>query len=170
MKNLPVPYFSQYDFSVQETWRPRACTIVNLFMALLYFGKAEGTSIQELIAKGESLGGFTEHGWKHDTILELAHAQGIPAYREEFRNKDDKEEEGRLREAGWEKIWSACSEDVLPIVSIRKENGSYHTVLIVGSDERGLFYHDPEVGPNLFISKEDFMSSWRGLVMFIGLE
>ncbi len=168
MQNLPVPYLSQYDFSLPEIWRPRACTIVNLFMALSYYGKLEGRTINELLDEASAVGGFCERGWKHDVIIELAKKYGVPAHREEFRNKDP-EEETRLRNEGYEKIRKSHERNGLPIVSLKKNNGSYHTVLVVGSDERGFLYHDPEVGPNLCMPKEDFMSSWRGLAMFIGL-
>ena len=163
---LSVPFYSQYGDDVPEIWRPHACTVANTKMVLDFFLGAENvSSLAELITEAESTGGFGPRGWTHDTIVYLCHNHGLHAYRQEFRSRDARHEE-KLSQEGVEKIKQALTNGFPTIVSVQKENGSYHTVTVIGMTDTGFIYHDPETGPSQEMSFGDFVRQWRKLAIF----
>ncbi len=160
-----TPLFqSQYSDDVPEVWRPRACSIANVRMVLVSRGDDVST-MADLIAEGESMNGFGPRGWVHDALVFLLHNHGVPAYREEFRSRDDAHAEVLMR-VGVEKIRESVRAGHPVMVSLQKENGSYHTVLVYEVTDDGFVYHDPEVGPSQSVSEEVFLKQWKRLAIF----
>ena len=160
---MPVPFLSQYDESISEDWRSRACSVTNLYMVL----KSRGvdTTVQALIEEGESIGAFGPRGWTHEGIVRLAHNHGVSAYAQEFRSLDEQKAEA-LGKKGIQKIHLHLEKGIPAIVSIQKENGSFHTITLVGSSENGFLVHDPEEKEPTVLEEADFLKRWRRLSIF----
>lgn len=163
---LSVPFHSQYGDEVPHDWQAHACSIVNLVMVLEFLTK-HTFLIAELIREGESIGGFGPRGWTHDAIVLLAHNHGVQAYRQEFRSCEDAVAE-KLAHDGFHKIEKTVREGTPVIVSVQKENGSYHTVTVIHTDENAVIFHDPEAGENQELSRDEFLKKWRRLAIFFG--
>lgn len=160
---MSVPFLSQYDESILESWRPRACSVTNLYMVLKSFGVE--VTVSELIEEGESIGAFGSRGWTHEGIVRLAHNHGVSAYAQEFRSKDAQIAE-TLQKKGIQKIRTTLEGGLPVIVSIQKENGSYHTITLIEHSEEGFLVHDPEEKEATHISGLEFLKKWRGLSIF----
>ncbi len=172
---LEIPFYSQYDDVLDETWRSKACAVTCLKMAL-DFSSTNTPSIDELIKEGVSINGYTPHGWSHDVIVFLAHNHGVPAYREEFRSANTNFQK-ELENIGLQRIIMAVTKKRGVVASIIKPNDSYHTVLTVGFEGEEMnpthiVYHDPDTkdGGSAFqkVSLQDFLEKWRKLAIFIG--
>lgn len=167
---LPVPYVSQHADDVPEKWRPDSCAIACVKMAIDYFAQIssdiESVSMSMLIDEGLVMDGFTEYGWKHDVLIALCQMNGLlGSYREEFRDKASPEHEEELREEGFKKIGKTIKTQMPVIVSVKTEKG-FHMVLVIGVTDDGFIIHDSAKGPNVHLSKDDFMKTWRGLAVF----
>lgn len=160
---MSVPFLSQYDESIPEGWRSRACSVTNLYMVL----KSRGvdTTVEALIEEGESIGAFGPRGWTHEGIVRLAHNHGVSAYAQEFRSKDAQIAE-TLQKKGIQKIRTTLEGGLPVIVSIQKESGSYHTLTLVERSEEGFLVHDPEEKEATYIPEADFLKKWRSLAIF----
>ena len=162
-----VPYFSQYDTTIPEEWRPRACGVVSLAMALGFILKKEIVA-PELIEEGLKINAY--HGvlgWRHDVLVELANNRGAHAHREEFK-KD------RELQVGIEKIKRVIENKGVPIVSIIvPDMHDTHLVPLTGFNNDGFFYHESAKKSNdqeveyVFISNIDFETRWRRLAIFV---
>ena len=157
--NMSIPFLSQYDESIPESWRSRACSVTNLFMVL----KSRGvdTTVEALIGEGESIGAFGPRGWTHEGIVRLAHNHGVSAYAQEFRSRDENIAT-ELRQKGLEKI----KQNLPVIASIQKDNGSFHTITLVEATGEDFMVHDPEEKEPTRITEADFLKKWRGLSIF----
>ena len=194
---LSVPFYSQHKDVFSEEWRSKSCAIVCLKMALDFLSPQNGLSTDDLIKEGEIIqndmiekgymtGEHASNGWSHDVIVFISHNHGILAYREEFRSikvdkelqvftKGDFEEE--LETRAIQKITQIIEKKKPVIISIKKPNGSFHTVLVVGFESNHtnpsfFFYHDPDTenGGNaeMKVSITEFLKIWRRLAIFIG--
>ncbi|MFA6340721.1 MAG: C39 family peptidase [Candidatus Paceibacterota bacterium] len=169
---LNVPYYSQFIDVSDRYWMPRACLITCLKMVLNYYGKAEDVSIDDLIKKGQDIGGYGKSGWFHDSIVALAKDLGLEVHREE---KIDTEE-GLLH------IKGSIDKNDPVIVSIVKDilgQKKFHTVVITGYEEKdgkisGFYFHDPESTSDernreaKFVDTDIFKSEWRRMAIFFG--
>lgn len=184
MPNLKVKFASQYKDIQDESWKPRACSIASLWMALKTLRKDFKLTPDELLEEGLSINGYSYTGfWRHASIAILAHNHGLPAYIEEFKsepfNKPTKYAKGLLN-YGAEKIFNFLKNGQgLVIVSIPKnwtELNKPHAVLLTGvkvkNGEKYFLYNDSAketekagAGQEIFI--EDFKKSWRKLAIFI---
>ncbi|QQR82425.1 C39 family peptidase [Candidatus Campbellbacteria bacterium] len=162
---LDIPFISQYDARVPESWRPRACSVTNLYMVLSFFNTTENVTTTSLIQEGESIGAYGPRGWTHEGIVRLARNHGIRAYAQEFRSSNTTCEE-KLTTEGIEKIKEVLASGCPTIVSVQKENGSYHTITVVGESDVGFLCHDPEIGEYQEVSLETFLKRWRKLAIF----
>lgn len=170
MRMISVPYLSQFDESVPAQWRERACSITNLAMVLRYFSLENDVTIEALIREGESIeGAFGSRGWTHESIVRLARNHGVSAYAQEFKSRDEGITE-RFFHEGVGKIRQQTNAGVPVMVSIKKDNGSFHTVTIIHTNGTSVVYHDPEVGPSQMVSVEEFAKIWRRLAIFFETE
>jgi hypothetical protein len=163
--SLAISRISQYSDVVPRDWQHRSCSVVNLFMVLSFFNATENVTVASLIQEGESIGAYGPHGWIHEGVVRLAHNHGVHAYAQEFRSLDGVLEQ-RLALGGITKIKEMLTKGFPTIVSIQKENGSYHTVTVVGTMDNGFICHDPELGEALEIPIEVFLKRWRKLAIF----
>lgn len=161
-----TPYTFQKADAVPEEWRDESCAIACVKMIIDHIRPLEAVSMKSLLEEGVALDGFSERGWKHDVLVRLLNEHGVPAHREEFRDPDASLEI-KKREEGLARI-EECAVSKKPVmVSIKKDNGSYHIVLVVGKTEDGFIVHDSETGPDVPITKEIFQKIWRGLAIFV---
>jgi uncharacterized protein YvpB len=175
---LTVPFLSQHSDVADPKWQKESCTIVNLAMALSYYGKKVTT--EELIAEGESIGGYCGEkiGWDHESIVRLARNHGINAYRQEFRS-NNKTHQKELTEKGIEKLAQHIQKGNVATVSVRNKfeaSRGFHTILLIGVSRNlrgritGFIYHDPDnevtEGKNQIVDKQTFLIHWRKLAIF----
>lgn len=171
---LKVPFFWQYDESIPQDWRHRACTMSSLSMVLRFFEREVTPS--EIIKEGLSLKGayIQGVGWDHKASSWLAHNHGVQAYSEEFRtlveNKPSQYDQIFL-ENGIKKIKKSVESGIPVLVSIKmdfKEENNPHTIVIVGTTENGFLYHDSkyEDGTYREVSEEVFKHAWRRFAVF----
>lgn len=158
---LQIPFVSQRGSDIAPEWNDSACGVACVAMCLV--GRVP---LQELINEGVALEGFGERGWKHDILVQLLRNHGAEAHREEFRDVDTAVEHAK-REEGFVRIADNLLNGKPVIVSIRKTNGSYHMLVVIGIDGDGYVAHDPEIGPRITIPKKEFASMWRGLAIFV---
>lgn len=186
---LATKYFSQFRDVVSEEWKPKACSLACLKMALDYHNAADKLSIDDLIKEGIAIGGYSNHGWTHHAISLLSHNHGVPAYHEEFRSVSVDPTDGRFSKssfedemlaAGLSRLQKGLDENRLPIVSIMRnwdQNSTFHSILLVGYESegetlKGFYYHDPDTlqgeREGLFVDTETFLKNWRKMAVFIG--
>ena len=172
---LQIPFYSQYDDIMDESWRSKACVVTCLKMALDFLS-ADVPPIDDLIQEGVSINGYTPYGWSHDAIVFLAHNHGVPAYKEEFRSANSAFQKN-MEQIGLQRIITTIVQKRPVIASVTKPNDSYHTVLIVGFEGEearptNIIYHDPDtknVGSAFQkVSLLDFLEKWRKLAIFLG--
>ncbi len=166
---MKVPYHSQHAEDVEEVWRPRACGIASLRMALEALGSTVD-STQELIEHGLKLGAYIQGvGWKHQGLVELAEARGASAYRREFKKWWWKVHPYFVRR----ELAAALKRGEVPIISVTVEGKTdTHLVPLVGYDKSGFYFHEPAAhsateGANKKISFKDFTARFRNLAIFI---
>lgn len=170
---MNVPYYSQRLDIEEEHWRGKACTIANIKMLFDYYS-VQTPSLAELIDECFAMGGFGEHGWIHEKVVQLARNYGLPAYRQEFRSSNPLHE-ATLGAFGIKKICESVSKQEPVIVSVRNkftEGGGYHTILLIDCDAEGFIFHDSdadrrEKGEGQKVDFETFKKHWRNLAIFV---
>lgn len=174
---LDVPYYSQWLDVKDADWRRRSCGIAALKMAMLALRSPrrsrdeEGdVSLDDLIKKGLALPNAYDprFGWVHDGLVALAKECG-------FQNSFRKEWPAKSAE-GINYIVDIISQDIPVIASIKSPTGG-HLILLIGFEKengvlKGFYYHDPdakdrEFGKNKFMAKKDFLSSWKGRIIWV---
>lgn len=186
---LSVEFISQNDPSIPDGWADRSCAIVCLKMCMNFYGAKNSflmPKIQELIKEGLAMLGdqySPKVGWKHDSIVWLAHNHGVPAYKEEFRSDEidlnTKEHKpsifsDELLEIGMKRIRESIDNEIPVIVSLLPGFGSvsnFHLMVIIGYDDNGFVVHDPSDSKpkeNFSISKDEFLKYWRKYAIFVG--
>lgn len=168
---MTIPYVSQHADDIPQKWRTEVCALACVKMSIDHFAQISSDvaspSMGTLLDEGLAMDGYTTHGWKHDTLLALCRMNGlVGSYREEFRDTASPQHE--LREKGFGKIRDTIKESAPVIVSVKTDKG-FHMVLIIGTTNDGFIVHDSAQGPNISLSKKQFMERWRGLVVFPAL-
>lgn len=179
-KIIYVPYYSQYDESLDEHWQKRVCGLVCLKMVLDFYGSQTPDLKDFLKLALEKEAYHNPNGWIHDKLLEIAKDFGRKeAHRKEYKSQDEREQE-LLLENGISEIVFYLGQNKPVIVSAVKKfefKDKFHQVVLVGleSDDMGnllgFYYHDSdylnEEGKNLFVSLEKFNEYWRKMAIFI---
>ncbi len=170
-----VPYYSQRLDVGRAFWRPRACGVVALKMAMDYVGKDSArykkSSIDQLIDLGAAIHAHDpEHGWIHNGLIAIAKLNGFKkSYREEWVSEE--------RIDGVETIVELVAHQV-PVLSSMMSRTGGHLVTLVGlvmSKEGaciGFFYHDPNSKDHIKgrfkkISLDQFMKNWKGRIVVV---
>jgi len=179
---LEVPFWSQKHNVDNEEYIDNACGIVCVKMVLAY-PLRDSRSVDDLIKEGHVVGGKSDAGWNHETLVRLLRNHGILAYRQEFKSHevdlgskkgtDNVEETENFINLGMEKIQGSIDHGFPIIVSVKPgfgENGGDHLVLVVGYDDENFYINDPqrkgyEKDP-IRISLERFKEYWKGLTIF----
>jgi len=161
---LNVPYYSQYDESLDKDWQRRACGLVCLKM-VLDFHKVETPEINEFLKLVLGKGTYhNSNGWIHNKLLEIAVGFGVEAFR-----KEKMEDE--------EKLKISLDEGNPVIVSIKARRflpefeGKFHQIVLTGYNGKGFYYNDSDYqgneGKDLFVPIGKFMEYWRKMAIFI---
>jgi uncharacterized protein YvpB len=188
-KTLNVEFISQNDSSVPEGWSDRSCAIVCLKMCLDFYGTKKllvMPRIPALIKEGSAMLGDQYNpkvGWKHDSLVWLAHNHGVPAYKEEFRSDEINLETREfspsvfsedLIKIGMNRIKESIEKEIPVIVSLLPGFGSvsnFHLLVIIGYDDKGFVVHDPSDSKpkeSFHIPIKDFLKYWRKYAIFVG--
>ena len=178
-KVLPVPFVSQNSFDVPAEFHNNACGIACTKMILDYMPESYKSeylmgglrTMNDLIEEGIVIGGLTDNGWKHDSLVRLLRNRNIMSYCQEYRSIDIVIDqihgvtfsEGKnypdIQNIGIEKIIKKINSGLPTIVSVMpnfNDNKETHLILIIGyeiekipqnSDQPingSFYYHDPD--------------------------
>jgi hypothetical protein len=83
------------DLGPVAEWSDRACGMAALRMILAAYGRP-APSLTELVKTGAAVGAYTQRGWRHADLADLATSLGVPAQAEAVEAADLP---GRLHEA-----------------------------------------------------------------------
>lgn len=149
---INVPYYSQRLDVKRVFWRPRACGIVALKMAMDYHGRGAAgykkKSADVLIDEGVKMGAYYDRfggwirdpevirilkaqglGWIHQGLVRLARQQGFKkTFRKEWKYKDT-HPETRLRSI---RYIVRLLESSAPVLASVRMGSSGHLILLVG--------------------------------------
>jgi len=184
-KILNINYESQNSQYVPDMWKNNACGIAVIKMIISFLQKTL-PPIDTLINQGVAIGGYTEDGWTHESLVRLLRNYGINAYPQEFRTISVEFNENgpvfnpsefseKLFESGIQKIIQKIDNKLPSIVSVNagfNDNAHTHLVLITGYDDKGFFYHDPDSRNGVtkkdeFVDLEKFKEYWRKFAIFV---
>ncbi|MBI2062252.1 MAG: C39 family peptidase [Candidatus Yanofskybacteria bacterium] len=166
---IKLPICNQYDAEHDPKWAHRICAICSLWMLLKLYNPKFNISVMDLVKKGLAKDGYLENiGWKHETIVELANDFGLELqYAKNFFYTSKEKESGLL-------IVNRNLENGQPVLaSVHRSRGG-HMLVIHGFQESsgkvsGYFVQDPDGrvhGHNYFLTKQEFLSSWRGGLIY----
>lgn len=162
---IKLPICNQHDAGHDSQWTHRICAICSLWMLLKLRDPDFNVSVMDLVKRGLEKDGYIERvGWKHASIVEVAKDFGLELqYTKKFYYTTEEKETGLL-------VINHNLEKGQPVlVSVRRPSNS-HVLIINGFKEDGgeivgYFVQDPDgrvYGHNYFLTKSEFMSSWRG--------
>ena len=166
---IKLPTCNQYDAEHDLEWSHRICAICSLWILLKHHNSKFNLSVMDLVKKGLGKNGYIENiGWKHETIVELAKDFGLDIqYVKKFFYTPEEKESGLL-------IINHNLENGQPVlVSVHRSQGS-HMLVVHGFKESdgevvGYYIQDPDGrvnGHNYFLTKQEFLSSWRGGLIY----
>lgn len=190
---IDIKYYSQHRDVDDAYWQPRSCSIVCLKTVMDFYASDRAgkkiPQISDLIKEGVLIGGFGKDGWLHDSIVMLAHNHGFSAYRQEFRSMDIDYENEKMISGTFEEKISKDGIDkflrylnskkpvIVSVVKKFKEEDKFHTVVLVGYEEKegniiGFYYHDPDAngvedGAGQYVDIDTFKKYWRKFAIFI---
>lgn len=177
--NKVIPVDQTLDTG-DEKWSGRSCGVCVLKM-LMVFKKPEYLDIpvMTLLNQALKMGGYIDGiGWKHRVLADLASKYGIGInYRKEFFDTFEKKKIGIKI---IDKILRAGSPVAVSVLKGFNIPGSAHLVVIDGVKTAKIFgligritgYEivDPypgERGSRYAISREEFLSGWRGGMLWL---
>jgi uncharacterized protein YvpB len=166
---LTVPYYSQRLDVRRSLWRPRACGVVALKMAMEYINQKQKIKIKNKIPNIDQLVDLGVaihardpiHGWIHNGLVVIAKLNGFKrSYRKEWqiqiKNKNGKVTiDEKEAQKGIRYIVGLLRHDTPVLVSMMSRTGG-HLVVVTGFQEDTVykhsdilenvgmfFYHDP---------------------------
>lgn len=166
---IDLPLSNQFDGEHDSAWAHRICALCSLHMLLKHRNPGFAVPVMDLVRQGLAHDAYLENiGWKHAGIVQLAAEYGLKLqYAQRFYYSPEEREEGMLKinqnlETGQPVIISIFHE-------LNPAKGA-HMVVVHGLQEFGgslIGYHiqDPDArfrGHNYFLTKEEFLSGWRG--------
>lgn len=164
---IDVPVCNQRNLPPEWSWR--GCAICSLWMLLKHHDSKLKISVMDLVGQGIAKDGYLEPvGWKHSAIVELAKDFGLELqYAKEFFHTPEEKESGLL-------IINRNLENGQPVMASVFRGQDSHIFVIHGFKESssqliGYYIQDPdgrEYGHNYFITKEEFLNSWRGGLIY----
>lgn len=166
---IKLPLCNQHDAEHDSEWTHRMCAVCSLWMLLKLHNPELDVSVMDLVKKGLAKDGYLENiGWKHLAIVELAKDFGLELqYAKKFFYTLEEKEFGLL-------IINRNLENGQPVmVSIHHPKDS-HMLVVHGLKESedkvvGYYIQDPDGrvhSHNYFLSKQEFLSSWRGGLIY----
>src|ERR1035437_3117425 len=189
---LNIPFLSQNDSTIPSEWIERSCAIVSLKMCMDVYAVKHGLvmpSLSVLLKEALAMKGGSRSptvGWKHDSLIWLAHNHGVPAYSEEFRsdhidlktgNNTQSEFSEKIFNEGLERIRDGITRGVPVMVSFLAGFGSKansHLIVVTGfedGDKKGFYVNDPSLDSpkeNVFVPDEEVIKYWRKFALFVG--
>jgi hypothetical protein len=166
---IKLPICNQHDAEHDLQWSHRICAICSLWMLLKLHDSKFNVSVMDLVKRGLAKDGYLESvGWKHATIVELAKDFGLELqYTKKFFRTAEEKESGLL-------IINHNLENSQPVlVSIHRPQDS-HMLVVNGFKKSngkviGYYIQDSDGrvrGHNYFLTKLEFLSSWRGGLIY----
>lgn len=178
---IKLPICNQHDVEHDPQWTHRICAICSLWMLLKFHDPKFNVSVMGLVKKGLAKDGYLESvGWKHAAIVELANDFGLKLqYAKKFFYTPEEKESGLL-------LINRNLENGQPVLAstyrsmsrrrldmLRSRDG--HMLIVHGFKESsgkvtGYYIQDPDGrvhGHNYFLTKDEFISSWRGGLIYL---
>ncbi|MFT5179756.1 MAG: hypothetical protein ACI9GH_000247 [Candidatus Paceibacteria bacterium] len=170
---IDLPHYSQYDDIKDSFWQNKSCGVVCVKMILDFLNKDNLTTIASLIKEGIEIDGYSKEGWLHGSLVILLRNHGVPAYRQEFRSKDEKFQK-ELEAKGIEKIKKSLEGNNPVIVSVKSDfddNKDSHLIVLTGYDDESVYYNDPNTKDgntkkDVKVDFDKFVEYWRPYVIF----
>ena len=160
---------NQHDMEHDSQWAYRICAICSLWMLLKFHDPEFNVSVMDLVNRGLAKDGYIEGiGWKHAVIVELAKDFGLELqYAKRFFYTPEEKESGlsiinRNLENGQPVLVSVHrfkDSHMLVVRGYKKFEGKILGYYIQDSDGR-------EHGHSYFLTKTEFLSSWRGGLIY----
>ncbi len=165
---LNVPYSSQYLDINEKIHLLTACGMATVYMVLQYYG-VNGDSLDKLVEKGVTEGGYSKSGWLHDYLIRVFQDHDIGCSRKENMLDREVEEIRAYIKAG--------NPVIISMQRFSFDRRIFHMVVLTGYRENaqgeleGFFYHDPaglniEEVSNIFVSIPVFLQYWRRKAIF----
>lgn len=166
---IKLPICNQHDAENDLQWSHRICAICSLWMLLKLHDSDFNVSVMDLVKTGLAKDGYIEKvGWKHAAIVDLARDFGLELqYAKKFFYTPEEKEAGLL-------IINCNIENGQPVlVSVHGSQNS-HMLIVHGfkkSEDKIIGYciQDPDGrvhGHNYFLTKKEFLSNWRGGLIY----
>ncbi|MCK5285806.1 MAG: C39 family peptidase [Candidatus Pacebacteria bacterium] len=175
---LNVPYISQRRDIIDEYWQERACGAVSLKMVLDFINPND-ILVDDFVKQASDKGAYSENGWLHQGLINIAKDFDVSLEREEFKS-NDLEETIILLQNGIDKIIDNLKNNKPVIISAIKkwtEETKFHMLVVIGfeldesSELKGFYYHDSDCktdkGKDLFVPIETFRKYWRKMAIFV---
>lgn len=165
---IDIPVCDQYAITL-SVWQHRACAICSLWMLLKWNDKTLYITPEELLEKGLAENAYIEGiGWKHDSIVTLAHAFGLELEyaKKFFTTSEDKK-------VGLDLIDNSLRSGKPVLISIYSHltptRGGHMPILIGYTETDGTISNyriqDPDGtfrGHTYELSKDELLTNWRG--------
>lgn len=194
MKNLAIPYRSQREREINDSYGTRGCGITALAMVLEFYGyHLDGDELKQLADETNAYQG--EIGWTHSGLIKIARRIGLSGYRinydyttdedlvkarqvmvsegdnEEDLNKFEESFDFARHHSGYEDIERLLSQRIPVIASMTKEYTglSYsHLVVVSEIDDEKVTVNDPwNNGANFMMSRAEFEKYWTRRVIVV---
>lgn len=166
---IKLPFCNQFDERHDPQWSHRICAVCSLWMVLKRHDPKLQVSAMDLVKMGLAKDGYLENiGWKHAVIVELAKDFGLELqYARKFFYTPEEKESGLL-------IINRNLENGQPVLASVQGSQNSHMLVVHGhkeSEDKVIGYHiqDPNGrvhGHNYFLTKPEFLSSWRGGLIY----
>lgn len=172
---IKIPVVDQLKDTSDDYWKDKTCGICSLKMLLSFCDiKNKDIFVMDLVGQGLELNAYLEGvGWKHSGLVEIARRYGVNMDFQKIFPKTSDERKKVLN-----LIDSNLNNGKPVIVSVfwgfNPENGG-HLVVVNGFKKKGrkiagYNIQDPDHrfrGNTYFISREEFISGWRGGVIWL---
>src|SRR3989344_8242676 len=166
---IKLPICNQHDAKHDSEWSYRICAVCSLWMLLKFHDSKFNASVTDLVKMGFAKDGYLENvGWKHSVIVELAKDFGLGLkYAEKFFYTPEEKGVGLL-------IVNRSLKNGWPVLVSIYRSQSSHMLIVHGFQESdgeiiGYYIQDPDGhvhDHNYFLTKEEFISRWRGGLIY----
>ncbi len=166
---LSVPYYSQFLDLDNKMDMLTSCGMTCVKMLLDYYN-IKSLSLNELVTKGKTEGGYGKSGWVHDYFVNLLISFNLESHREEKINTEEEIKEIKISLDKGNPIICSVAKRLF-------DKRMFHMILLIGYEASdngevlGFYYHNPEstsreAGRDCYVSIADFAEYWRHMAIF----
>lgn len=151
-----VPFFSQFADIDDPAWRKVACGVASLAMIVEYHYEGTTDANRELAA-GISANAYTDNGWSHRGLIELAERHNLRGESVSLAHLS--------REAAVAALTKAVTDNPVMVsvhYTFEPTNPIPHLVVVTDIRDGYVHYNDPaEPAGGGFITTERFAAAWK---------